>query len=639
MSSRKGAGQPFVSGTASSSSKGKTVSEASRPPAVDQLAHGVADISLDSANDGQWKVQARKPKNRAGTSAVKSWGDWNANSKAWGHPDAGQKLGIQTNGGSGKVPATSNPWPTLGGDSKVPAGRGNSDMAPTHAIRPPLAHGWQWTSRAGSTQSKGSEDDQGKHGTIWNPYPGGAEEDKDDEIEDDDDDDADDADDSDDELLSDEFDSDTSQKSFETRKKRKWFRKFFETLGGLSIEALNESGRQWHCPACQGGPGSIDWYRGLQPLMTHARTKGGNRMKLHRELAELLDEELCRRGTSVVPAGEAFGKWNGLSDKAGKDHEIIWPPMVVIMNTQLEKDDNDKWIGMGNQELLDYFNSYEAVKARHAYGPQGHRGMSVLIFESSAVGYLMAGSLHKHFQDEGTDRDAWDRRRVLFYPGGKRQLYGYMATKEDLDTFNKHCQGKSRLKYEMRSYQEMYVKDMKQMNENNQQLSYYKSKAAKEQRHSRAIEQSFSIVTEKLRKTMEENLIVRHRSKMQHQQNKEEMDSLDKFYQDQYEVIEKARDEREDNFEKLQQEEREKVKHSNANPNGTEDNIYRTEVANFITSQDQEMDAFVAERENVMKAHQERKVEMKRQHWEEELELERELNEKLNCLMQKYTPQ
>lgn len=100
-----------------------------------------------------------------------------------------------------------------------------------------------------------------------------------------------------------------------------------------------------------------------------------------------------------------------------------------------------KWIGMGNQELLDYFGSYEAVKARHSYGPQGHRGMSVLIFEASGGGYLEAERLHKHFAEQGTDRNAWDRRRNLFHHGGNRQLYGYMAVKEDLDIFNQHSQG------------------------------------------------------------------------------------------------------------------------------------------------------------------------------------------------------
>ena len=75
--------------------------------------------------------------------------------------------------------------------------------------------------------------------------------------------------------------------------------------------------------------------------MTHAKTKGSNRVKLHREFAELLDEELRRRGTSVIPAGEAYGKWKGLNETV-KDREIVWPAMVIIMNTRLEQDESDK---------------------------------------------------------------------------------------------------------------------------------------------------------------------------------------------------------------------------------------------------------------------------------------------------------
>ena len=101
-------------------------------------------------------------------------------------------------------------------------------------------------------------------------------------------------------------------------------------------------------------------------------------MKFHRELAELLMRS--RIGVfSVIPAGEAFGKWRGLKDEE-KDYEMVWPPLVMIMNIRLEQDENDEWIRMGNQELLEYFSSYAAVKACHSYGSLEHRGTSVLIF-------------------------------------------------------------------------------------------------------------------------------------------------------------------------------------------------------------------------------------------------------------------
>ncbi|GAV57087.1 XS domain-containing protein/zf-XS domain-containing protein [Cephalotus follicularis] len=629
MSSRRG-GCAADTINNSSSSKGKCVSEPSAT-LLDQFA----DMGLD---DGQWEeVSGKKSKNRAGSTAAKPRASHITNPKAWDQPD---KLSVRGNSSRpGRAPG--NTRHTQAADSKAPIGRGsvrpqssvrppsNNYMPSQLATHPPLEHGWNWQSRPASIQFRGSENGQLIHDEIH--------EDKeiDDGVEDND---SDAFEDTDEELFSDDFDSDASQKSHETRKKSKWFKIFFELLDTLTVEQINEPLRQWHCPACQGGPGAIDWYRGLQPLMTHAKTKGAKRVKPHRELAELLDEELRRRGTSVVPAGEVFGKWKGLKDEE-KDHDIIWPPMVVIMNTRLEQDENDKWIGMGNQELLDYFSSYDAVRARHSYGPDGHRGMSVLIFEASANGYLEAERLHKHFAEQGTNRDAWNRCQVLFHPGGKRQLYGYMAKKEDLDIFNKHSQGKSKLKFEMRSYQEMVVKQLRKMSEDNQQLMYWKDKVDMGKRHTKAIEESFGILSAKLRKTMEENRIVRHRTKMQHEQNKEEMDYQEEFFRDQLKVIHKERDAREEDFELLQQQERERVRQSIANPSDKETYIRRAEeVEKFIQIQDKEMADFVAGRDKLIKLHEEKIAAMKQRHREEEVALEKEFDTDLTCLMEQYTP-
>jgi hypothetical protein len=193
-------------------------------------------------------------------------------------------------------------------------------------VTPPLSNGWQWQSRPRPSASEGQNDDA--------PPPGGDPEEENNA-------DGNDTSDDDDYLsddIGDEYDSDASGKS-ETRK-TKWFKSFFEVLDTMSVEQISEQTRPWHCPACQNGPGAIDWYNGLQPLMSHARTKGSTRVKVHRELAALLEEELSRRGTSVVPAGEQFGKWKGLREST--DRDIVWPPMVIIMNTSLEQEEDDK---------------------------------------------------------------------------------------------------------------------------------------------------------------------------------------------------------------------------------------------------------------------------------------------------------
>ncbi|KAK8945579.1 hypothetical protein KSP40_PGU003185 [Platanthera guangdongensis] len=353
--------------------------------------------------------------------------------------------------------------------------------------------------------------------------------------------------------LGDEFDSDDSQKSHEKRKKNKWLRPFFESLDKLSSEQITEQVRQWHCPACQDGPGAINWFIGLHTLMAHAKTKGTIRLRLHREFAELLVEELRRRGTpSFIPSGESFGKWKGLCETSA-DHEIVWPPMVIVLNTMLEKDEDDKWKGMGNQELLEYFNTYEVVKARHSYGPNGHRGMSVLIFEASAMGYFEAERLHKQFSDEGRDRDSWERHPVLFSPGGQRQLYGFLASKDDVIMFNKHSHGKTALKFERRSYQEMVVSPMKQIREHNQELIWLKNKVREHEQRSKVLEEAYENVRQKLRDTIEENQILRLRTKIQQEENKEEMGHQEKFFKNQMDKIHNVTKEKEGAFEKLLQ--------------------------------------------------------------------------------------
>lgn len=495
-------------------------------------------------------------------------------------------------------------------------------------LAPPLANGWQWQSRPRPSGSEVKKDDAPPSGSV----PEVENVDGNNTSDDDDDDDDDLSDD-----ISDDYDSDASEKSFETRKTNKWFKEFFEVLNTLSLEQINEQTRQWHCPACKNGPGAIDWYKGLQPLVSHARTKGSTRVKLHRELAALLEEELSRRGTSVLPAGEQFGKWKGLQEST--DREIVWPPMVIVMNTFLEKDEDDKWKGMGNQELLDYFGEYEASKARHAYGPSGHRGMSVLIFESSAVGYMEAERLHKHFVNQGTDRNSWHLRKVRFVPGGKRQLYGFLANKEDMEAFNKHCHGKSRLKYEMRSYNEMVVIQMKQMSEDNQQLNYLKNKMVKTEQRSKAVEESLGVVTQKLRETIEENIFVRSKAKEKHMEYEEEMKSQEEIFHGLIEDIHKATEDKEKQFEKLLQEERSKARRFDVDSGTMKDRQLRKEyVQKFIDCQVKDVAEFEVERDELIKVHEDKKLKLKKEYMDLELELEKEFDAALTGLMEKHKP-
>ncbi|PKU60551.1 Protein SUPPRESSOR OF GENE SILENCING 3 [Dendrobium catenatum] len=316
-------------GTAFKKSNFEASGSVSCYPKHEQLSSEMGDLTIDPIQNGEWEVIGKK-KNKVGSMAGKQWSS-NSAPKAWVQPGTGRS---SSTGGANS------------GDSRLAVGRWNpkqqsgtrncetANMTPNPSnIPPPLQHGWNWGARGGSAVNLQKNENISTSSVVdpTNNQPEGVS----------DDDDYDTLVDGSDEEFSDDYDSDASQRSHETRKRNKWLKGFFENLDKLSVDEMGEQTRQWHCPACHNGPGAIDWYDGLQPLMTHAKTKRSTRPRLHRELALLLDEELRRRGTSVIPAGEAFGKWKGLREST-TDREIVWPPMVIVMNTKLEKDENDK---------------------------------------------------------------------------------------------------------------------------------------------------------------------------------------------------------------------------------------------------------------------------------------------------------
>ncbi|KAF7842688.1 protein SUPPRESSOR OF GENE SILENCING 3-like [Senna tora] len=298
-------------------------------------------------------------------------------------------------------------------------------------------------------------------------------------------------------------------KNHESCKKTRWFRAFFTDLNKLSNEEIDTY--EWHCPACQGGAGAIYWYKGMQPLLDHAKTVNSRRARLHRLFAEILEEELRRRRASITVAGGTYGRWEGLH-KQLDDFNIVWPPMVLIMNTRYEQDDKKQWIGMGNQELLDCFSSYSALKAQQSYGAEGHQGMSVLIFESSPLGYFNAVRLHDCFIVHKRDREAWNHYRTPVVEDGKRVLFGFLASEKDIHFFNRHSTGNSILKFEMRSYKEMVYNRM-QHNDSKVQLDNLRDQKAKEKIKSQVLEESLLNVSEIFRCALEESDVLQNLNK------------------------------------------------------------------------------------------------------------------------------
>ncbi|KAJ3675633.1 hypothetical protein LUZ60_004675 [Juncus effusus] len=141
--------------------------------------------------------------------------------------------------------------------------------------------------------------------------------------------------------------------------------------------------------------------------------------------------------------------------QANKDDLILWPPMIVIQNTNSSSKKDGRVEGMGNREidskLLDL--GFTGGKAKSLYGKEGHQGVTLVKFSDTPAGLKEAERLSEFFQKTGQGRKNWEENKnndnklfdvngknkdlVKEYGSGeKRVLYGYLATASDLEIFD-----------------------------------------------------------------------------------------------------------------------------------------------------------------------------------------------------------
>lgn len=85
------------------------------------------------------------------------------------------------------------------------------------------------------------------------------------------------------------------------------------------------------------------------------------------------------------------------------------------------------------------------------------------------------------------------------------------------------CPDKPLQKFEMKSYQEVVISQLKQMRDDNHLLKWYMNKSGRLTNDLEVLKGSFNAVSEKMRKVSEENQIVRQKTKLHHKEIKEEV--------------------------------------------------------------------------------------------------------------------
>ncbi|KAL0362321.1 UNVERIFIED_CONTAM: protein SUPPRESSOR OFSILENCING 3 [Sesamum calycinum] len=150
------------------------------------------------------------------------------------------------------------------------------------------------------------------------------------------------------------------------------------------------------------------------------------------------------------------------------------------------------------------YSSNHEYQASETMNDKWHQGISALIFDASAVGYTEAERLSKHFEDTcGIGLLGKEREYLAILPGRKTLTVDAWQRSKIWTTLTSilkvhKCLGKSNLRHEMRSCQDMFLNQMKHMNEDNQQLIWFRNKVAEEQMSKKALEESYGILTEKL---------------------------------------------------------------------------------------------------------------------------------------------
>ncbi|OVA05449.1 XS domain [Macleaya cordata] len=169
---------------------------------------------------------------------------------------------------------------------------------------------------------------------------------------------------------------------------------------------------------------------------------------LHKALCVLM-------GWNYAKAPENSKAYQSLSADeaaASMDDLIMWPPLVIIHNTNSGRGKDGHVEGMGNKTMDNKLKDIGFIggKSKSLYGKDGHLGITLVKFGGDQSGLKEAMRLAEYFEKDNHGRRGWVRTQSMLSgrddennpnlvkvdpkTGEKtRILYGYLGTASDLD--------------------------------------------------------------------------------------------------------------------------------------------------------------------------------------------------------------
>ncbi|XP_029129597.1 uncharacterized protein LOC109812859 [Cajanus cajan] len=209
-----------------------------------------------------------------------------------------------------------------------------------------------------------------------------------------------------------------------------------------------------HCLACGSGAArSAKDFPDMHALIMHTYNSDNadsrvEHLGLHKALCVLMGWNYSKPPDN----SKAYQFLSADEAAANQDDLIMWPPLVIIHNTNTGKNRDGRMEGLGNKTMDNKIRElgFMGGKSKSLYGRDGHLGITLVKFAGDHSGFKEAIRLAEHFEKENHGRKDWARVqsqtlgkddennanlvKVDEKKGEKRRvLYGYLGTAFDLD--------------------------------------------------------------------------------------------------------------------------------------------------------------------------------------------------------------